>query len=145
MCVTPTSSQHPQKPEQEAAADGPEAVDVLGVSWSTVTEQVAVPPDPLRLMRSDPPFVKPFVFTTFRHGNVLTVSDLVEMPSSFQTEYAMVTSRALPVTAYSTSTVFDASCEMPATMATHPPATNRTSTSSTHGHFRLFFFGGAAP
>ncbi|PKT71293.1 hypothetical protein CW362_19750 [Streptomyces populi] len=120
-------------------------MDVFGVPWSTVTEQVAVPPDPLRLMSSDPPFMKPFVFTTFRHGKVLAVSDLEEMPSSFQTEYAMVTFRALPVTAYSTSTVFEASCEMPAMTATHPPATNRTSTSSTHGHLRLFFLGGAAP
>jgi hypothetical protein len=116
----------------------------LGLSLSTVTEQVAVPPDPLRLMTREPPFVNPFVFKTFRHGNVLTVSDLVEMPSSFQTEYAIVTSRALPVTAYSTSTVFDASCEMPATMATHPPAIKRTSTSTTHGHFRRFVVGGAA-
>lgn len=89
------------------------------------------------------PFMKPFVFTTFRHGKVLVVSDLEEMPSSFHTEYAIVTSRALPVTVYSTSTVFETSCETPARTAAHPPATKRTSTSSTHGHLRLFFLGGA--
>ncbi|KOG24859.1 hypothetical protein ADK34_18255 [Streptomyces viridochromogenes] len=59
---------------------------VFGESLSTLTEQVAVPPDPLRLMSSDPPFMKPFVFRVFRHGSFSTVSDLDEMPSSFQTE-----------------------------------------------------------
>ncbi|TQK53174.1 hypothetical protein FBY35_3656 [Streptomyces sp. SLBN-118] len=63
-----------------------EAVAVFGESLSTVTEQVAVPPDPLRLMSSDPPFTKPFVVRVFCHGSDLTVSDLDEMPSSFQTE-----------------------------------------------------------